>query len=61
MKIDANTEGMTYGFINDMRNLVNFTEALENLKICTLRDFLSKANNVELKNYRGVICHDTEG
>ena len=32
-----------WGFINDMRNLVNFTRALKNLKICTLRDFFVQA------------------
>ena len=30
---------MTCDFINDMRNLVNFTKALKDLKICALRDF----------------------
>ena len=40
LKIDANFEGkMTCGFINDMKNLVNFTRALKNLKTCTLADF----------------------
>ena len=40
MKNDSNfKEKMTCGFINDVRNLVNFTGALKNLKICTLRDF----------------------
>ena len=39
-KDDAKFEGkMTCGFINDMRNLLNSTGALKNLKICTLRDF----------------------
>ena len=33
LKIDANFEGkMTYAFINDMRNLVNFTGALKIFK-----------------------------
>ena len=52
---------MTCGFINDMKNLADFTGALKNLKICILRDFLSKAYNVELDNYRGVMCHGTKG
>ena len=39
LKTDTNFEGkMTFGFINDTRNLVNFDEALKNLKICTFRD-----------------------
>ena len=33
-------------FINDMGNLVNFNGALKNLKINTLRDFLSKLYDV---------------
>ena len=37
---------------------MNFTGALKNLKICT---FLSKVYDVELKNYRAVMCHNTEG
>ena len=33
-KVDGNLEGkMTCGFINDTRNLVNFTRALKNLKV----------------------------
>ena len=40
LKIDTNIKGeMTCGFLNDMKNLVNFTGALRNLKMCTLRDF----------------------
>ena len=40
LKTDANFDRkMTCGFINDMRNLVNFTGPVKNLKICTLRDF----------------------
>ena len=63
LKIDSNFEGkMSCGFINYMRNLVvNFTRALKNFKICILRDFFAKEYNVEQQNYRGVICHDTEG
>ena len=33
---------MTYGFINDMRNLVNFIGAFKYVKICTLRDFFDQ-------------------
>ena len=34
LKVDGNLEGkMTCGFINDTRNLVNFTRALKNLKV----------------------------
>ena len=39
-EINENFEGkMICDFINDMRNLVNFTKALKDLKICALRDF----------------------
>ena len=48
---------MTCGFINDLRNLVNFTVELKNHKICTLRDSFFKLYIVELGNYRRVICH----
>ena len=62
MKIDANFEGkMTTGFITDMRNLMNFNRALRNFKVCPLRNFVAEEVYVELKNYRGVMCHDTEG
>ena len=38
--MDANFDG------NDMKNLVNFTGALKNFKICTLRNLLlSKVYN----------------
>ena len=62
MKIDANFEGkMTSVFITDMRNLMNFNRALRNLKVCSLRNFVAEDVYVEPKNYRGVMCHDTEG
>ena len=48
---------MTCAFINDLRNLVNFTVELKNPKICTLRDSFFKLYIVELGNYRRVICH----
>ena len=38
LKVDANfEEKLTCGIINDMRNLVNFTGAFKNLKICIFR------------------------
>ena len=43
LKTDANVkEKMTFGSINDMKSLVNFTRALKNYKICTLRDFFGQ-------------------
>ena len=39
----------TFGFINYMKNLVNFAREPKNLKIFTLRDFFVKVYNVELK------------
>ena len=53
---------LTLGSNNDVRNLVNFDPTLESLKICSLMgSFWSKYIMFELKNYRGVMCHDTEG
>ena len=51
LKIDVSfEEKMTCGFISDIRHLVSFTEALKNLKICTLRDFfLHMVYNVSAK------------
>ena len=47
LKIDVNFEGnMTCVFINDMRNLVNFTGALKNLNIWTLRYYFVQGINV---------------
>ena len=44
MKINVNFKGkMTCGFINDMKDLVNFTRELKNLKTFTLRDFFFQA------------------
>ena len=40
-------------FINHMGNMVNFTGALKNLKINTLRYFLSKLYNVWAQNLQG--------
>ena len=54
-------EELTCALKNDMRNLMNFDTTLESLKICTLMgSFLAKYIMFELKNYRGVMCHDTE-
>ena len=50
LKIDANSEGkMTYAFINDMRNLANFTEALKIFKFALWETFFSKIYNVWAK------------
>ena len=45
----------------DMRNLANFTRALESVKIGTLMgSFCPKLKIYELKIYRRVMCHDNE-
>ena len=51
LKNYAKFEGeLTCTLKNDMRNLVNFTGTLKNLKICTLRDFFVQGNiKFELK------------
>ena len=47
-------EGLTCALKNDV--------TLESLKICTLMGFFcEKYLMFELRNYRGVMCHDTEG
>ena len=55
---------MTCVFINDMRNLVNFTGALKYLKnfLKSLfeRLFCARYIMLGLQSYRGVMCHDTE-
>ena len=54
-------EELTFALKNDVRNLANFDSTLESLKICTLMgSFWAKYIMFELKNYKGVICHDTE-
>ena len=59
-KIDEKFEGkMNGGFINDMRDLVNLTGELKNLKMYIWIDFFVQVYNVELKNYKGVRFHET--
>ena len=54
-------EKLTCGVENDMRNMANFTGALESLKIGTfMGSFTPKQKKYELKNYRGVMCHNNE-
>ena len=44
------------------QNLSNFDSTLESLKICTLMSYIwAKCIMYDLKNCRGVMCHDTEG
>ena len=55
MKLKRHTkfeEKLTCGLENDMRNLANFHRTLGSVKIWALMG--------SLKNYRGVICNDTE-
>ena len=62
LKNDAQfEEKLTCPLKNGMRNLANFDSTLESLKICTLMvPFWAKYMIFELKNYKGVMCHDTE-
>ena len=53
LKVDASFKGkMKYGFINDLKNLVNFTAALKNFKICTLRNFFSQGIKCWAKQFQ---------
>ena len=53
LNVDASFEGkIKCHFINDMRNLVNFIGALENLKICTLRNFFSQGIKCWAKKFQ---------
>ena len=62
LKSSAHSKGkLTGGFKYDMRDLVNshaFTQKLENLT--SMGSFCLKYIRFELKQYRGVIFHDTE-
>ena len=54
--------GTDVWFENDMRNLANFTGTLKNLKTYTMKElFWPRYIMFELKNYNGVMSHDTEG
>ena len=54
-------EKLTCGLENNMRNLANFHQSTESLKIRTLMGFFCpKLNIYELKIYRGVMCYDNE-
>ena len=54
-------EELTVGLKNDMRNLANFDSTLESLEIGTLISSFWAKYMFELKNYRDVMCHNTEG
>ena len=60
LKNDAKfDEELTCALKNDMRYFENFDPTLESLKICTLMGtFWPKYMMFELKNYRGVTCHE---
>ena len=62
LKINKKSEGkLTCASKYDMRNLENFHQSTETLKIGTLMGFFCpKLKMYELKIYRGVMCHDSE-
>ena len=62
MKSDAKfEEKLTLGFKNDMKNLVNFHPTTQKSKNFTLMGYFCPKNmRFELKQYKGVIFHDTE-
>ena len=50
------------GFKNDMRNWVSFHWSTQSLKNCTVMgSFCQKHIIFQLGNFRGIMCHDTEG
>ena len=52
---------MICGLENDIRDMANFTRALESLKIGILMgSFNPKLKKYELKIHRGVICQGNE-
>ena len=59
LKIDTKFERkLNSASKNDLRNLANFTRALESLNIGTLMaSFCLKLKMCELENYKGVMCH----
>ena len=63
MKNDAKfEEKLTLGFKNDMKNLVNFHPTTQKSKNFTSMDyFCPKHILFQLENFRGIMCHDTEG
>ena len=62
LKSDAKfKEALTCSFKYEMKNFVNFHPTTQKSKNLTLMDyFCPKYMRLELKNYRGVIFHDTE-
>ena len=62
LESDANhEEKVTSALKNGMKNLANFHQSSQKSQIWDFYwVFLSKAENYELKVYRGVMCHDNE-
>ena len=54
-------EKLTCGFKYDIRNLVNFHPTTQKFaNFFSMGSFCPKYTRFELKNYKGVMCHDTE-
>ena len=54
-------EKLTGGLKKELKNLANFTRALESVKIGTLMgSFCPKLKRYDLKIYRGAMYHDNE-
>ena len=57
LEIDANFEKkMTCGFINDIINLVNFTDALRNLEICTFERLFCSCYKMVSQQTTDALC-----
>ena len=62
LKIDPKFEGkLAFSSKNYIRNLANFFQSIESLKIGSLMaSFYPNSKICELKIYRGVICYGNE-
>ena len=63
LKSDAKfKEKLTCAFKYDMRNWVNFHLSSQKSENCTMMgSFCPKHILFQLQNFRGIMCHDTEG
>ena len=63
LKIDPKVkEKLAFGFKYEMRNLINFDPTTQKSEDFTsMGSFCPKHIIFYLENFRGILCHDTEG